>query len=138
MTFQLDPEVGAVLAALAADNAPMPPPPAAGDVGSRRVAIGSRDRDRPAVAHQLLIYPMLDDRNTTPDQHLVPVAAWSYDDNITGWNALLGEGHEDTQVDPTASPGRLIGATRLPPTCIEVGQLDIFVDEDVMYALTSP
>lgn len=65
-----------------------------------------------------------------------PVAAWSYDDNITGWNALFGEGHEDTQVDPTASPGRLIGATRLPPTCIEVGHLDIFVDEDVRYALT--
>lgn len=30
MTFQLDPEVGAVLAALAADNAPMPPPPGGG------------------------------------------------------------------------------------------------------------
>ena len=101
-----------------------------------RVAILSRDRKGPAVAQQLLIYPMLDDRTTTPDPYIVPFAGWSYDDNITGWNALLGAGHEDREIDPAAAPGRLKDAAGLPPAYIEVGQLDIFRDEAIRYALT--
>jgi acetyl esterase/lipase len=100
------------------------------------VAILSRDRNGPAVARQLLIYPMLDDRTTTPDPYIAPLAGWSYDDNATGWNALLGPGHEHRAVDPSAAPGRLADATGLAPAYIEVGQLDIFRDEDIRYALT--
>jgi len=100
------------------------------------VAILSRDRNGPPIAHQLLVYPMLDDRNTTPDPHLVGLAGWSYDDNATGWDALLGHGHQHKPVDPAAAPARLDDATGLPPAYIEVGQLDIFRDEDLRYALT--
>ena len=100
------------------------------------VAIVARDRGGPVIAHQILIYPMLDDRNTVPDQHLVPFAAWSYDDNLTGWTALLGDRIGRSQVDPSAAPARVADATGLPPAYIEVGQLDIFRDEDVTYALT--
>jgi acetyl esterase/lipase len=92
------------------------------------VAILSRDRQGPAIAHQLLIYPMLDDRTTTPDLYIAPFAGWSYDDNATGWNALLGAGHEKRDVDPAAAPGRLKDARGLPPAYIEVGQLDVFRD----------
>jgi acetyl esterase/lipase len=49
------------------------------------VAIVSRDRNGPAIARQLLIYPMLDDRTTVPDPAIAPFAGWSYDDNITAW-----------------------------------------------------
>jgi acetyl esterase/lipase len=100
------------------------------------VAILSRDRKGPAVARQLLIYPMLDDRTTTPDPYIAPFAGWSYDDNATGWNALLGTGHEHREVDPPAAPGRLRDAAGLPPAYIEVGQLDVFRDEVLRYALT--
>jgi acetyl esterase/lipase len=100
------------------------------------VAILSRDRGGPALAHQILLYPMLDDRTTTPDPEIVPFAGWTYDDNITGWNALLGARDEHATVDPSAAPGRLTEAHDLPPAYIEVGQLDIFRDEDVTYALT--
>jgi acetyl esterase/lipase len=100
------------------------------------LAILARDRSGPRLTHQLLIYPMLDDRNTTPDPGIVPFAGWSYDDNITGWNALLGAGHEQREIDATAAPARIADATGLPPAYIEVGQLDIFRDEDVRYALT--
>jgi acetyl esterase/lipase len=100
------------------------------------VAIVSRDRNGPAIARQLMIYPMLDDRTTTPDQYIAPLAGWSYDDNATGWNALLGTGHEHREVDPSAAPGRLTDAAGLPPAYIEVGQLDVFRDEAVRYALT--
>jgi acetyl esterase/lipase len=89
-------------------------------------AILSRDRKGPAVARQLLIYPMLDDRTTTPDPYIAPLAGWSYDDNATGWNALLGSGHEHREIDPSAAPGRLADAAGLPPAYIEVGQLDVF------------
>jgi len=37
---------------------------------------------------------MRDDRTTTPDPYIAPLASWSYDDNAAGWNALLGAGHE--------------------------------------------
>jgi acetyl esterase/lipase len=99
-------------------------------------AILSRDRRGPAIARQLLIYPMLDDRTTTPDPYIAPFAGWSYDDNATGWNALLGAGHEKRDVDPAATPGRLKDARGLPPAYIEVGQLDVFRDESLRYALS--
>ena len=100
------------------------------------LAILARERRGPRIAHQLLIYPMLDDRNTVPDPQIVPFAGSSYDDNVTGWDALLGTGHEQRDVDPSAAPARVVDATGLPPAYIEVGQLDIFRDEDVRYALT--
>jgi acetyl esterase/lipase len=99
-------------------------------------AVLSRDRHGPAIARQLLIYPMLDDRTTTPDPYIAPFAGWSYDDNATGWNALLGTGHENRDIDPAAAPGRLRDARGLPAAYIEVGQLDVFRDESLRYALT--
>jgi acetyl esterase/lipase len=63
---------------------------AGGGLGAA-VAILSRDRGGPGLAHQILLYPMLDDRTTTPDPEIVPFAGWTYSDNITGWTALLGE-----------------------------------------------
>jgi acetyl esterase/lipase len=98
------------------------------------VALMSRDRGGPALAHKILIYPMLDDRNTSPDPEIVPFAVWSYDDNITGWGALLGEAVGDASVSPYAAPARAIDLSGLPPCYLEVGQLDIFRDEDLDYA----
>jgi acetyl esterase/lipase len=100
------------------------------------VAILTRDRSGPSLARQILLYPMLDDRTTTPDPEIVPFAGWTYDDNITGWKALLGERAGDPSVESTAAPARLTDATGLPPAYIEIGQLDIFRDEDATYALT--
>jgi acetyl esterase/lipase len=54
------------------------------------IALLARDRNGPAPAKQILIYAMLDDRNTKPDPRLAPFASWTYDDNITGWRGLLG------------------------------------------------
>ena len=61
-----------------------------GGVGGGLVIL-ARDRGGPAIAKQILIYPMLDDRNTTPDARLVPFVTWSYDDNVTGWG--IGRAH---------------------------------------------
>jgi acetyl esterase/lipase len=86
------------------------------------------------VAKQILIYPMLDDRNTVPDPALVPLAGWFYDDNYTGWHALLGEKIGGEDVPGSAAPARAADLTGLAPAYVEVGVLDIFRDESIEYA----
>jgi acetyl esterase/lipase len=98
------------------------------------VAQMARDRGGPAIAAQILVYPMLDDRNTTPDAEIAPFAVWTYDDNVTGWGALLGDRAGTADVPAEAAPARLRDAAGLPAAYIEVGQLDIFRDEDLAYA----
>ncbi|WP_067682912.1 alpha/beta hydrolase [Nocardia miyunensis] len=93
----------------------------------------ARERDVP-VAKQLLIYPMLDDRTTVPDPALLPFAGWSYDDNYTGWHALLGDSIGGPDVPETAAPARAADLSGLPPAYLEVGGLDIFRDETIDYA----
>nr|WP_218829527.1 alpha/beta hydrolase [Rhodococcus sp. 06-1059B-a] len=96
-------------------------------------AILARDRGI-ALAQQILIYPMLDDRNTTPDPALAPIATWTYENNLTGWTALLGEDVGGPAISPVVAPGRLTAFEGLAPAYIEVGELDIFRDESVLYA----
>jgi acetyl esterase/lipase len=98
------------------------------------VSLLARDRGGPHVAQQLLIYPMLDDRAHTPDPQLLPFLTWTYDDNATGWAALLGESSGTDTVSPYAAPARATDLTGLPDTYIDVGDLDIFRDEDIAYA----
>lgn len=98
------------------------------------LAIYARDQQGPTIARQILIYPMLDDRNTNPDPQLVPSLTWSYDDNITGWGALLGADAGGANVSPYGAAARLEDFRGLPPAYIEVGELDIFRDESVAYA----
>ncbi|HEY4022418.1 MAG TPA: alpha/beta hydrolase [Pseudonocardiaceae bacterium] len=96
-------------------------------------ALLARDRGLP-VAKQILIYPMLDDRTTEPDPTLVPLAFWSYDDNYTGWHALLGDVIGGHGVPGYAAPARAEDLAGLPTTYIEVGELDIFRNECISYA----
>jgi acetyl esterase/lipase len=74
------------------------------------------------------------DRNTTPDPSLTATATWTYDDNYTGWHALLGDALGGPLVSPIAAPARLDNFAGLAPAYIEVGELDIFRDESIDYA----
>jgi acetyl esterase/lipase len=98
------------------------------------LAIYARDQGQLAIAKQILIYPMLDDRNTSADPFLAPFATWSYDNNATGRGALLGEGAGGANVSPYAAGARLEDFTGLPAAYVEVGELDIFRDENIAYA----
>ena len=77
---------------------------------------------------------MLDDRNIEPDAELVPFAGWTYDNNYTGWHAVLGDDLAGKQVSPIAAPARNTNYKGLASAYIEVGELDIFRDESVEYA----
>jgi acetyl esterase/lipase len=98
------------------------------------VCLMARDRGGPAVSQQVLIYPMLDDRPSTPDPQVQPFLTWTYDDNVTGWGALLGENAGGDRVSPYAAPARADDLTGLPDTYIDVGDLDVFRNEDIVYA----
>ena len=99
------------------------------------VSILARDRNGPAIAKQILVMPMLDDRTATPDPQIAPFAVWTWDDNRTGWQALLGDAAGGPETPAHAAPARVADPAGLPPAYIEVGQLDIFRDEDLTYAL---
>ncbi|MFD9700140.1 alpha/beta hydrolase [Lentzea sp. NPDC059081] len=99
------------------------------------LSILARDRGELPVARQILVMPMLDDRTTEVDPHVAPYALWSYDDNLTAWPALLGDRAGGPDVPATAAPARLADATGLPAAYVEVGQLDVFRDEDLAYAV---
>lgn len=60
---------------------------------------------------------------------------WSYQDNLTAWGAVLGDAAGGPNVPAYAAPARAANLAGLPPAYIEVGQLDIFRDEDLTYAL---
>lgn len=76
----------------------------------------------PAVKKQILIYPMLDDRNMETDDNIAPYATWTRDDNETGWTAVLGDKRGKDDVDPIEAAGRMTvaDARGLPPTYIDV------------------
>lgn len=99
------------------------------------LALLARDRGTPALAGQLLMCPMLDDRNDTPSVlQMADGRMWNRGANDFGWTALLGEAVGGPDVSPYAAPARATDLSRLPPTFIDVGSTDTFRDEDVTYA----
>jgi acetyl esterase/lipase len=96
-------------------------------------AIIAREQGLP-LAHQILIYAMLDDRNVTPAPAMEPFTTWTYDSNFTAWTAVLGDARGTDDVSPIVAPARLTDFAGLAPAYIEVGDLDIFRDEDISYA----
>jgi acetyl esterase/lipase len=98
------------------------------------LALMARDRAELAVAYQLLIYPMIDDRQITASSGWdVPV--WPPVANTYGWGAYLGAAKGGPQVSPYAAAARATDLAGLPPALISVGGVDGFADEDIDYAL---
>lgn len=98
------------------------------------VAMLCRDADI-ALARQILVYPMLDDRTVEPDPELGSAEAmFSYAFNRTAWASLLEGVGVGSAEHLLAAPGRAADLSGLAPAYLEVGELDIFRDEDVRYA----
>jgi acetyl esterase/lipase/3-phenylpropionate/cinnamic acid dioxygenase small subunit len=98
------------------------------------VALLARDRGGPPLAHQVLIYPMLDDREITPSSQLDGAAVWGGPANRLGWRAYLGPHAGGQDVPAYAAPARAADLAGLPPAFIAVGGADLFRDESVEYA----
>ena len=99
------------------------------------LALLARDRGGPALAGQLLMCPMLDDRNDTVSAtQMAGLGVWKQADNLFGWSALLGDRRGGPDVSPYAAPARATDLSGLPPAFIDVGSAETFRDEDVAYA----
>lgn len=99
------------------------------------VALMARDRGGPALAFQYLMYPMLDAAQTSPSSlEFSGIPTWSRERNAFAWQCLLGSSNGSDDVCHYASPTQAQDLTGLPPAMIQVGELDLFRDEDVTYA----
>ncbi|EMD97942.1 hypothetical protein COCC4DRAFT_155354 [Bipolaris maydis ATCC 48331] len=97
------------------------------------LALLARDRElSPPIAKQILIYPMLDDRNSS--KAIGPVCMWDEVDNVTGWTAYLGHEPGRLGVPMFAAPARVESVEGLPPLYLDVGQLDLYMLENLEYA----
>jgi acetyl esterase/lipase len=108
----------------------------AGGGHAAALAIYARDRAEIPILFQLLIYPMLDDRtgSTQPVPPYIGQFIWNATSNRYGWTSLLGVPAGSAAVPPNSVPARIRSVSRLPPTFIGVGSIDLFVNEDIAYA----
>src|SRR5205823_2536521 len=98
-------------------------------------ALLARDRKGPRLCAQMLVYPMIDDRDqTVSSQQIDGVGVWDRATNVMGWVALLGDRRGTDDVSIYAAPARATDLSGLPPAYIECGSAEVFRDEDVAYA----
>ena len=98
-------------------------------------ALLARDRATPALIGQMLLCPMIDDRDqTVSTMQFDGLGVWERQSNRAGWRALLGARRATFEVSVYSAPSRAEDLSGLPPTYIDVGSADVFRDEDVAYA----
>jgi acetyl esterase/lipase len=99
------------------------------------VTLLARERGGPAIGGQILVSPMLDDRNDSVSAHQIDgVGVWDQGSNAIGWTALLGDRRGGHDVRPSAAPARADDLSGLPPAFVSVGSAEVFRDEAVAYA----
>jgi triacylglycerol lipase len=127
--------------------------PAAFGVDPARLAVGGasagaglaagfclrlRDEGLARPCFQLLIYPMLDDRELTPSIKACAEPAhwglWHLRANRLCWEAYLGSLSGSEDVPPAAAPARATDLSGLPPAYVGIGDMDAFLDENIDYA----
>ncbi|NEW27070.1 alpha/beta hydrolase [Nocardia cyriacigeorgica] len=99
------------------------------------IALMARDKGFPALSHQILGCPMLDDRlRTQSAQMLDGEGVFDRNENLFGWTALLGDRRGTDEVSPYAAPARAQDLSGLPRTYIDVGSVEGFRDEAIDFA----
>jgi triacylglycerol lipase len=102
------------------------------------LALMTRDRGGPRLAGQVLIYPMLDWRTGGPE---CPYAnrhtgewVWTREKNRFGWEALRGGYKPTDERKAWFSAALADDLAGVAPAYLSTGALDLFLDEDVVYA----
>lgn len=98
------------------------------------LALLARDRKEVDIQFQLLIYPMIDDGNVLPTSAAHPETfIWSRESNLIGWRSYLGCEPGGKEIPMYAAPFRAEDLAGLPPAIILVGELDLFLNENIEY-----
>jgi acetyl esterase/lipase len=103
--------------------------------GGLAAGLALRARDEklsPPLAKQILVYPMMDDRNTILNPEVEHFFTWSHDNNETAWKTLIGD--KEGEIDCYGAAARATNLRGLPSTYLDVGSLDIFVHDSLDYA----
>jgi acetyl esterase/lipase len=102
---------------------------------SAALALTVRDKGGPRLLGQLLMAPMLDDRNDSASaMQMDAVEFWDRSHNGFGWRSLLGDVQGGADVPQYAAPARATDLTGLPPAFLDVGSAECLRDEIVAYA----
>ena len=98
------------------------------------IALMARDRNGPAIAFQLLLNPVLDDRLQTESVRVfTDTPLWTGDDAAAMWDHYLGPVRR--HVSPYAAPARATDLSGLPPAYILTCEYDPLRDEGIDYAV---
>ena len=101
-------------------------------------AMKLRDEEKSTFAAIVAPYPMLDHRNCLPSTlRMTDLGVWDRKANEESWAwylahqeaALLSPG----EVPPYAAPLHAVDLSDLPPLMIDVGDCDLFLDEDIQF-----
>jgi len=97
------------------------------------ISLYARDRKEVAIAFQMPLYPMLDDRMNTLSATDNDAPLWNSKSNFISWRIYLGDLFGEPSVPAYAAPARAEDFRQLPPTCSFVGSIDPFRDEAIAY-----
>ena len=93
-------------------------------------ALKLRDGGSNALKYMLPIYPMIDDRNITKSsREIVNFKIWDRAANLQAWKWYLGK----LPADQYAAPARAQNLELLPPCYSDVGEFDLFKDENILF-----
>jgi acetyl esterase len=107
----------------------------AGGALAAAVALMARDRDGPALAVQILNYPVIDDRMQTPSMRAFDATPmWTSGADADMWQHYLGDPDGRGDVSPYAAPGRATDLAGLPAAYVLTAELDPLRDEGIDYA----
>ena len=102
---------------------------------SAALALTVRDKGGPRLLGQLLMCPMLDDRNDSASaMQMDRIDSWNRSYNGFGWSSLLGDVQGGADVPQYAAPARATDLTGLPPAFLDVGSAECLRDEILAYA----
>ena len=97
------------------------------------LSLYARDKGEVAIAFQMPLYPMLDDRMTSESAKFANTPVWNAKSNLNCWKLYLGELFGTEKVPYYAAPARAKDYSNLPPTASFVGDLEPFRDEVIQY-----
>ena len=100
-------------------------------------ALLARDRNGPPLRFQVLIYPMLDDRNQTASSHRITnLGIWDRGANVEAWTYVLGDTVGTKDVLPYVAPARATDLSGLPDIRWDL-QAAIFIAHSVVFSRNS-
>lgn len=97
------------------------------------LAIKARDEGEVAIAFQMPLFPMLDDRGITESAKDNDAPMWNQKSNDLAWRLYLGPLYGTDGVPALAAPSRLTDFAGLPPAYSYVGTIEPFYDETRIY-----